>query len=197
MVVVAAAPAATKVRSAIYDAIMSRVLPHFQRSVQPVFVTFSSAERWILPAEARDIALDSCRHDHLRTMELHVAVVMPDHVHLVLTPLADYDRIRMYPLSEIMQALKSASAHRINRRLGRTGKVWQDEYFDTVIHRADSLQAKLEYVRQNPVRAGLVPRPEDYRWIWELPRPRAAAALKISENDAAAPAGAPGPTLSK
>lgn len=149
------------------------------------------------PTEARDIALDSCRHDHLRSMELHIAVVMPDHVHIIVSPLADYDRVRMYPISEIMQAIKSASAHRINKRLGRSGKVWQDEYFDSVIHRSESLQAKMEYVRENPVRAGLASRVEDYPWMWELPRPRAAAAVRSSAEEGAAPAMAPGPTILK
>ncbi len=129
-----------------------------------------------MPEAAREVVLASCRHDHGRTMELHIAVVMPDHVHLMLTPLVDYDRRRVYPLSEIMQAIKSASSHKLNKLLGRHGKVWQDEYFDTIIRRSESLEAKIQYVRDNPVRAGLVTSPERYRWLWELPRPRAAAA---------------------
>lgn len=74
------------------------------------------------------------------------------------------------------------------------GKVWQDEYFDTVIRRSDSLQAKIDYVRQNLVRAGLVKCPEDYRWMWELPRPRAATAPNVRFDDVVVPVGAPGPT---
>jgi REP element-mobilizing transposase RayT len=162
-----------------YDSSMSRILPHLQRDTKPIFVTFNTDDHWILPPEGRDIVLDSCRHDHLKTMDLHIAVVMPDHAHIILTPLADQDRVRMYPVSEIVWAIKSASAHRINKLLGRHGKVWQDEYFDTVIHRSEKLQDKVEYVRQNPVRAGLVASAEDYKWMWELPRPRAAAAPQL------------------
>lgn len=121
---------------------MSRILPHLQRSTAPVFITFNTADRWVLPDTARDIVLDSCVHDHMKTMELHIAVVMPDHVHVVLTPLADYDRMRIYPVSEIMWGIKSASVHRINKALERKGKVWQDEYFDTLIVRSDSLQQR-------------------------------------------------------
>lgn len=104
-------------------------------------------------------------------MQLHIAVVMPDHVHLILTPLIDYDRLRVHPLSKIVWAIKSASAHRINKLLNTSGSVWQAEYFDTAIRRSDSLDQKLDYVRRNPVRAGLVARPEEYEWIWESPRP--------------------------
>jgi REP element-mobilizing transposase RayT len=51
---------------------------------------------------------------------------MPDHVHLILTPLADEDG--SFPVSQITHAIKSESAHRINKN--RKGKVWQDESFD-------------------------------------------------------------------
>jgi REP element-mobilizing transposase RayT len=158
---------------------MTRILPHLQRDDTPHFVTFNTHGRWLLPLPARTIALDSCRHDHGRTMHLHIAVIMPDHVHLIFTPLVDYDRGRIYPLSQILWAIKSASAHRINKVMERLGAVWQEEYFDTAIRRSDSLDQKIEYVRQNPVRAGLVATPEDYQWSWEAPRPRAASALKI------------------
>ncbi|MBZ5627376.1 MAG: transposase [Acidobacteriia bacterium] len=113
-------------------------------------------------------------------MHLHVAVVMPDHVHLILTPAVDYDRRRVYPLSEILWAIKSASSHRINKLLGCSGAVWQAEYFDTAIRRSESLDQKMEYVRQNPVRAGLVTSAERYEWLWESPRPGAAAGPQIS-----------------
>jgi REP element-mobilizing transposase RayT len=152
---------------------MSRILPHLQRGTKPIFVTFNTDDHWVLPLEGRDIVLDSCRRDHLKTMDLHIAVIMPDHVHLILTPLANRDRMCMYPLSEILWAIKSASAHRINKSLGRKGKVWQDEYFDNAIARSESLQQKIKYVRQNPVRAGLVSRAEDYRWLWESPQVKA------------------------
>jgi REP element-mobilizing transposase RayT len=158
---------------------MTRHLPHIQRDDTPHFINFATHERWVLPHAARSIALDSCRHDHGRTMHLHIVVIMPDHVYLVLSPLIDYDRRRVYPLSEILWAIKSASAHRINKLLGRSGSVWQEEYFDTAMRRSESLEQKMEYVRQNPVRAGIVARAEDYEWSWELPRPRAAAALQI------------------
>src|SRR5690348_18310511 len=115
---------------------MSRILPHLQRDSTPHFVTFTTQDRSVLTDSARDIVLDCCRHDHLRTMELHIATVMPGHVHLIFTPLANYDRMRMYSLAEILWAIKSASVHRINRSLNRRGKLWQDEYFDSAIRRS-------------------------------------------------------------
>jgi putative transposase len=89
---------------------------------------------------------------------------MPDHVHLIFTPL--YDGDSLYSVAEIMQGIKSASAHKINRVLNRGGEVWQRESFDRVLRREESLRAKIEYMVQNPVRAGLVKTAVEYRWLW-------------------------------
>ena len=155
---------------------MPRHLPHLERDRAPHFISFATSDRWVLPEAARAITLDSCRHDHGRTMQLHIAVVMPDHVHLILTPAINYDRQQVWTLAEILWAIKSASAHRINTALNRSGKVWQHEYFDHILRSSESLNARIEYVRQNPVRAGLVGAPEDYAWMWVAPRAVAPAA---------------------
>ena len=66
----------------------------------------------------------------------------------------------------IMHSLKSSSAHTINKMIGRSGPLWDEESFDHVLRSWESWEEKREYIRQNPVRAGLVRRPEDYRWLW-------------------------------
>jgi len=89
---------------------------------------------------------------------------MPDHVHLVFTPLSDVDGAISLP--EILQKVKSESAHRVNKLLHRTGRVWQDESFDHVLRREEGIDAKLDYIRLNPVRAGLVADTAQYKWLW-------------------------------
>jgi REP element-mobilizing transposase RayT len=89
---------------------------------------------------------------------------MPDHVHLVLTPLREDDGL--FSVAEIMQGIKSSSAHQINRVLSRAGQVWQHESFDHVLRREEGIVAKVEYIIQNPVRAGLARTVADYRWLW-------------------------------
>jgi REP element-mobilizing transposase RayT len=96
---------------------------------------------------------------------LHAAVVMPDHVHLLLTPWRDEEG-NTYGLSEILGAIKGASAHSVNKMLGRSGSAWQDESFDHILRSDESLEAQAEHFCQNPVRKGLVARPEDYPWLW-------------------------------
>jgi REP element-mobilizing transposase RayT len=72
-----------------------------------------------------------------------------------------------YTFQETLGAIKGASAHSINKLLKRTGTVWEDESFDHVVRCAESLEEKIDYVRQNPVRKGLVSKPQDYPWLWE------------------------------
>jgi len=61
--------------------------------------------------------------------------------------------------------MKSATAHRISK-LHSSGPVWQEESFDHVLRSNESLKEKCEYIRQNPVRRGLVGQPGEYRWLW-------------------------------
>ena len=95
---------------------------------------------------------------------MHAFVVMPDHVHLLLSPLWDQKGER-YSIAEIMAGIKGSSAHAINRELGRKGKVWETEYFDHVV-RKDNFGAKFQYVVFNPAAAGLVNDPYKYPWLW-------------------------------
>lgn len=146
-----------------------RNLPHLQRDYKPHFVTFVTKNRRILPHWARQIVLDCCRHDHGKKYNLRVVIVMPDHVHLILTPLTDEIRRRVFPLHEIMKAIKGASSHAINRRLRSHEAIWQEESFDHVLRSSESLDAKIDYILQNPVRAGLVDVASEYPWSWRKP----------------------------
>jgi hypothetical protein len=96
---------------------------------------------------------------------MHALVVMPDHVHLIFTPLSD--RLgNPYGLAEILGGIKGASAHTINKRVSRKGPVWQDESFDHILRREEKLEQKIEYIRQNPVRKGIVSEPQQYPYTW-------------------------------
>jgi REP element-mobilizing transposase RayT len=90
---------------------------------------------------------------------------MPDHVHLLLTSLED-ENGWPYGLPAILKLIKGASARSVNKLLDGSGPVWQEESFDHVLRSQESPTEKLEYIRQNPVRRGLVKKTEDYRWLW-------------------------------
>jgi REP element-mobilizing transposase RayT len=80
---------------------------------------------------------------------------MPNHVHVVFSPLADHQ------LQSIIHSWKSFSAKQANLLLGRTGHFWQREYFDHLVRSEGSLAKIIDYVKRNPERAGL----KDWPWI--------------------------------
>src|SRR5438128_1564430 len=82
-----------------------RNLPHIEKNDRAHFVTFVTADRWVLPEEAREIVLRSCLHDHEKKLFLHVIVVMPDHVHMIFEPLRDAEGY-VFTLAEILNRLK-------------------------------------------------------------------------------------------
>jgi REP element-mobilizing transposase RayT len=113
---------------------------------------------------------------HHQQFKLLGYVFMPDHIHLIIWPFGSAT------VSEIMRDYKKFTSTRIVRqakvegidewtrafqRAGRetgrsTHKVWQDSFWDVNIYSEPFLRQKLNYVHRNPVRAGLVEKPEDY-----------------------------------
>jgi putative transposase len=144
-----------------------RMLPHHQKAGRALFVTFCKGNRTAFAPETRDAILQHCLHDRGKRYELHAAVVMPDHVHLLPTPLRD-EKGWPYSLPAILKLLKGVSARTVNKLSGSSGPVWQEESFDHVLRSQESFEKKLEYLRQNPVRRALVNKP-DYKWLWVEP----------------------------
>ena len=147
-----------------------RNLPHLQRDGKPHFLTFCTYRRWLLPDWARSIVHDTCSRAHGWTIDLRAAVVMPDHVHLIFIPEIDMERGEVYSLARVTKAIKGTSSHLINRRLGKGGRIWQEESFDRVLRISEKLDEKIEYVLNNPVRKGLVPFAREYPWLL-IPQP--------------------------
>ena len=137
-----------------------RRLPHLVKRDRTYYVTFCTYGRQILPPPARTLTLASCIHDHGTLCWMDCVVVMHDHVHLVVQP------HESATLARILDRIKGASAHRVNRLFRRTGSIWQRESFDRMVRSEESLRKKREYVFANPVRAGLVGRAEEYPWVW-------------------------------
>src|SRR5437899_9555992 len=72
-------------------------------------------------------------------------------------------------MRKVAKAIKGTSAHSINRKLHSHEAVWQEESFDHVLRSSESLDAKIDYVLQNPVRKGLVRIASEYPWSWRKP----------------------------
>ena len=83
---------------------------------------------------------------------------MPNHVHVVIDIVDDQS------LTNIVRSWKSFTARQANERLGRSGPFWHADYFDRYMRNEEHLAQTVEYVEQNPVKAGFVSTAED--WIW-------------------------------
>jgi REP element-mobilizing transposase RayT len=89
--------------------------------------------------------------------ELHSWVIMPNHVHLLLTPEVS--------VSRLLGSFKTTTAKRANLLLGRTGQpFWQDESYDHLVRNRDEFGRIQRYIENNPVMAGLAAMPEEYVW---------------------------------
>jgi putative transposase len=109
-------------------------------------------------ADERDPVLEQLNRQHSqRAFLLFAYVVMPAHLHLLLMP---HGR----GLSASMHAIKRVTAEKLVRRRGCCGPVWQARYFDFVLRRVHDFWDKVEYIHQNPVTAGLVKQPDQWRW---------------------------------
>jgi REP element-mobilizing transposase RayT len=98
-----------------------------------------------------------------RHYKLHAFVVMPNHVHLLLTP--------NIALPDLVRFLKGATAREANKVLGTTGKpFWQDEFFDRQIRDMDEFGRIRSYIEMNPVRAGFAHDPAGFPYSSAYPQ---------------------------
>ena len=135
---------------------MSTGLHRYQNTRLPHFITFSCVRhRPILGTEAtRDTFCELLE----RTRELYLFnilgyVIMPDHVHLIMT------EPEAKPLSVAIQILKQRFSKTRNE-----DHVWEPRYYDFNLRTEKKRIEKLRYIHRNPVRRELVAKPEDWRW---------------------------------
>jgi putative transposase len=145
--------------------ITRRNLPHWQIGGSTYFVTFRT-KGLELSSPARRIVIEACRHLDAQRYTLGAAVVMPDHVHLLLQP-NEIEPGQWWPLATILNSIKGFTARQINGLLGRRGPVWLDERFDRIVRDEAELIEKWNYIRMNPVKKGLCERPEDWDALYE------------------------------
>jgi len=123
---------------------------------------FSLTENAEVAAIIRDriLALQNLYH-------LYTFTLMPNHVHLLLKPgLRDGIPVQV---SELVQLIKGWTAREANQLIYRKGSFWFREYFDYWVRNQDELFNVFEYIRQNPVKAGLVEKAEQWQWTWVNP----------------------------
>ena len=126
--------------------------------------------RWLAQPEIADIVVQALLYgERVDKYAIYAFVVMPNHVHVVWQP--------RQSLPAVTEWLKGRTGRVANRRLGRSGAFWQDESYDRVIRDSVQLYKTIDYVHDNPVRAGLVRSAEEWRWS------SAAAMGKVGNDD--------------
>ena len=124
------------------------------------FLTTSTAERQVIfrsPENAR-IVLDSLAWlTRNRRLDVDAAVVMPDHLHFVGTLLDD-------SLETVMHSMKSYTAKELSKA-GVEVPVWQTGFHDHALRSDEDYRVKVRYLLENPVRARLVQRVEEYPYL--------------------------------
>ncbi len=129
-------------------------LERFQREDHDHFVTFSCYERrpYFNSSEAREVFERSLERARKRyRFGVLAYVVMPEHVHLLVSePEAE-------PLSKALQSMKLSVSKQSARR-----PFWQERYYDFNVFTQRKRVEKIRYVHRNPVRRGLVERPEEW-----------------------------------
>jgi REP element-mobilizing transposase RayT len=134
-----------------------RNLPHLEVSGATYFLTFRSI--LMLPPAARDLIVEEIRGCDGKNIELDAAVAMPDHVHLL------FRLFEPENLSRVLKLIKGRSGRRINQVLKRRGKLWVEESFDRIVRNEAELEEKIEYIRNNPIKRGLVDSSAAYKWL--------------------------------
>jgi REP element-mobilizing transposase RayT len=165
-----------------------RRLPHWQPEDAAVFVTwrlhgteahkpalvglppgkaFAEFDRWLAHAagpmwlsdsrvaERVVKTLEYCQ-DRLESYQLLAWVIMPNHVHILIEPKT--------ALPDSMRSVKTFSGRVCNQILGRSGPFWRHEFYDHWARNRDERARITDYIEMNPVSAGFVNRPEDWRW---------------------------------
>jgi REP element-mobilizing transposase RayT len=126
------------------------------------------------PRVAR-IVQETLFENHAFKLELHGWVVMPNHVHVLLTP-------KEVELAEWVKALKGASSFAINGLLDRKGRLWQPGYFDRFIRDSKHFDGVRRYLEWNPVKAKLCTDPKRWAWSSACPDARTRLDLQVDER---------------
>lgn len=104
------------------------------------------------------IVADRILEQHEKDAIIHAFVIMPNHVHVLMQLRGEVQ------LPGIIQRWKGASSRLINQRLGKSGKLWQQEYWDRLIRSRVHFDFVIRYIRGNPQKAGL---PAGDCLLWE------------------------------
>lgn len=136
---------------------------------------------WLKEEKVATIVKDAIHHYDKTTYDLICYTIMSNHVHIVFTPIVGRDLSRpnanennldmnvgvhvQFPIvTNILRLIKGRTARECNKVLNRSGAFWQHESYDHVVRNDKELSRIVNYVLNNPVKAGLCEKWEDWKW---------------------------------
>jgi REP element-mobilizing transposase RayT len=142
-----------------------------QLRIEKLLDAAESGPTWLTDERVADMVCDAIEKGdtEFHRYQLHAYVVMPNHVHLLVTP--------VHEVSLLMRELKGITARRANLILERTGQpFWESRSFDRYSRDQENFKKMQNYIAMNPVWAKLARRPEEFRWSSAHRRVTASAA---------------------
>ena len=155
------------------------------RIIEKTLDDAQSGPVWLKDDRIAKQVADSMHYLDGRVYHLDAYCIMANHVHIVFTPLpiqssdvaqtvglsangndAQSKSLCYNTLSSIMQSLKGYTARKANQLLGRRGAFWQHESYDHCVQNQNELKRIIDYILNNPVRAGLVEEWEKWQWSY-------------------------------
>ena len=149
---------------------------------------YRSKARWLIQHAVAEKVKEAIHFRDGNEYGLIAYTIMPNHVHMVFSLLVEEgngfvsngknysqninDRIvgrtdcSTYIVTDILKSLKWYTAKECNKILNRSGAFWQHESYDHVVRDEDELSRIVKYVLNNPVKAGLVDKWEDWKWSY-------------------------------
>jgi putative transposase len=136
----------------------------------------NSGSKWLKDLKIAGVVKNAFHFRDGKEYNLIAYTIMPNHVHLIFIPIVERDSSRspnkhsidinvdvQYPVTDILRKLKGSTARECNKLLNRTGSFWQHESYDHVIRDTEALKRIVDYVLNNPVKAGLIKTQEGWK----------------------------------
>ncbi len=133
---------------------------------------------WLRDERLAEVVENALLHFDGERYALHAWCVMPNHVHTLFTPEPGFT------MSQISHSWKSFTANECNKLLERTGQFWEREPYDRYIRNERHYHNAVAYIEDNPVKAGLCEKPEDWRWSSARVRSASSVRLGLESDDA-------------
>ena len=149
------------------------------RPSRTFFVTTkTSMGRALLQSERNAMLLIDVLRSYVRAhkFQLHDFVVMPDHVHLLITVDGSMS------IEKAVQFIKGCFSYRLTKEYGYSGEVWQRGFSEVRIDDRESFLRHREYIAQNPAQAGLADAPGEYPYCFAYLAERKAAGAKARQQ---------------